>query len=1213
MKRWADNRPLLGLFRVLTLLVLAAYLSALVHLWHQNLSETKSSLAYVNSMLVQGVRTTLKGHELVLRGLGHELVRLGSLDDPESGRTLIERMRQIDPGMAGFGLARPDGQLVLVSGIASGRPLPNLAQRPEARESFMEVLEGQHLRTGRPYYFASLGRWVVPIRVPIRDESGALRAVMSAGYAIEDATTAWSRPTLPTGVSVGLMRDDGYMLFSQPLPQGPRSDTFQEVYGKSQPDSALQRAAALIGDTAFIPLPLPEPGGDSYIEYTRLPELGLHAGTYIQRSAVIQGWLHRLLAPTLLLLMFLMGGALAYRRASQQQADSDVQIRRLTAWQHAMLDGAEYSIISTDPSGKIVSFNKAAQRMLGYEPKELVERRTPEIIHDLAEVEQRAAELSEELGEPIEPGFQVLVAKARRGETDEREWIYIRKDGSRVPVLLSVTAMTAPDGDIIGFLAIADDLSEQKAMRADLRDSEARYKMLFEHAGDAIFLIRDGRFVDCNPATLEMFGCTREQIIGTTPDIFSPETQPDQQASAEKARDKLDATLRGKPQFFEWRHLRQDGYTFDVEVSLNSVEIASQPHIQATVRDISGRKRNESELARSRQALIERNDSLRLLNQLSQRLHGTQKIDDILRETVQALVGLDQAPHVGVYLLDSSKTRLQLADSHGLGANLLEVANSVPLRGSLSELALTKGTLQISPEIINDGHIHPDIRAALRAIETKSAAFIPMICQGEPLGSIVLMSGDDQQYTETVQQTLLSLSNTVALAITNARQMDDLEYQARHDGLTGLPNRALLHETFSQQTAEATGAHGRATLMLLDLDRFKDVNDTLGHHIGDQVLTQIGPRLEPLCVGHNALISRLGGDEFAILLHPEGGEDGVLKLARAIVEALRHPFEVEGGVKLHIGASIGIAHYPAHGNDSHALLRAADVAMYQAKKLSAGIIVYDTSIDDYSAERLALANELVQAVELGQLVLHYQPKIDIKEANVVGCEALVRWQHPRLGLLYPGDFIQLVEMSEVIHPFTRAVIELAAADKRQLKDLGYDQPVAINLSANNLVDTNCFSSLVEAILRHGLSASEIELELTETALMHDQENAARLLQQFSDLGVNIMIDDFGTGYSSLSYLRRLPINALKIDRSFVTHMLTDKQDSTIVRSTIALAHNLSLNVIAEGVENQETLAMLRAMGCDQAQGFALCRPQPLEQLIDWLAEHHQPSRIIQGD
>jgi len=295
-----------------------------------------------------------------------------------------------------------------------------------------------------------------------------------------------------------------------------------------------------------------------------------------------------------------------------------------------------------------------------------------------------------------------------------------------------------------------------------------------------------------------------------------------------------------------------------------------------------------------------------------------------------------------------------------------------------------------------------------------------------------------------------------------------------------------------------------------------------------------------------------------------------------------------------------VAYYPEHGDSSHALLRAADVAMYRAKKLTAGVVVYDRSFDDYSPDRLALAGELVQAVQRGELVLHYQPKCDIASGRVTGFEALARWQNPRLGLLHPGDFIHLVEMTEVIHPFTNAVMDRALADKRRLHDLGYTQPVAINLSARNLMDALCVDRLMDAISRHGVPEQEVELELTETALMHDPDSSARLLQGIAAKGVNIAIDDFGTGYSSLAYLRRLPLSALKIDCSFVLGMNDNAQDRIIVRSTVALAHSLGLYVIAEGVENAEALTLLADMGCEQAQGYHLSRPLPFDELIDWL-------------
>ncbi len=1194
-----NTPPLRGLLYALIGFFVLAYFIVVARHWVDAKENAETELRYFNSTLVQNTRTTLKNHELLLRGLGSELVAEGALQSPARGRALIERMKAIDPGMAGLGLARPDGQLVLVSGIPDGAPLPNLLSQPASRDGFRASLASGHLQLGRPYYMKELKRWVNPVRVPIPDPQGRTVAVMTAGYAINDGTTLGVHAPLPPEVQVGLLRDDNFLQYFYPLPEGPEQVVVRNTYGQPVHPGTIQQLAAIRNGKGAMTIDLPRNQGQHYLVYERIGEYGLLAGALMPWHTIVYNWLQQLLLPTILLGVFLLGGVWTYWRSLARQARSDAAVTRLSAWQKAILDGADYSIVSTNTVGTIVSFNAAAQRMLGYAAEDVIGTHTPLLFHDADEIRQRALELGQERNEPVQPGFDVVVARARRDQTEEREWTYLRKDGSRFPVRLSVTPLHGPDGRIEGFLGIAADLSAHKQAEASLRDSQARYRTLFEHAGDSIFLMKGEHFVDCNPATLEMFGCTRNQIVGTTPYRYSPEFQPDGRLSKTQAQEKIAAAFRGETQFFEWRHQRYDGTPFDAEVTLNSVTIGDEAHILATVRDISQRKKAEAELMQSRQALIERNEHLRLINQLANRLHASLALDDILKEAMDAMLGLSHAPSIAIYLLSAEGTQLNLVAHRGFEEPVLRLIDSLPVAGSQSGLAVTQKQLRASNDLSHDDRVQPALRDALMAANLLSALIIPMIYHEQALGCINLAYGEQRTFSGVELETLRAFSNTLALAITNSRHVVSLAFQARHDSLTALPNRSVLHEEFSDRIGQA--ADGKTALLLLDLDRFKEINDTLGHHVGDHLLTHIGPRLQEALAQHDALICRLGGDEFSILLTGLADEAEAVALARRVTEALRRPVMVEG-MALQLGASVGVAYYPEHGENSHALLRAADVAMYQAKKLTTGVVVYDRANDDYSPDRLALAGELAHAVRNGELILHYQPKLDIASGEVTGFEALVRWMNPRLGILYPDTFLHLVEMNEVIHPFTRAVMDMALADKRRLHDLGYPQPVAINLSVRNLVDARLVSRLAEAIAAQDLPQHEVELELTETALMYDPDSAVVLLRKIAAMGVNIAIDDFGTGYSSLAYLRRLPLKALKIDRSFVMGMNDNAQDAIIVRSTVALAHSLGLGVIAEGVENAETLALLAGMGCEQAQGYHLSRPLPLHKLIDWLRE-----------
>jgi diguanylate cyclase (GGDEF)-like protein len=422
-----------------------------------------------------------------------------------------------------------------------------------------------------------------------------------------------------------------------------------------------------------------------------------------------------------------------------------------------------------------------------------------------------------------------------------------------------------------------------------------------------------------------------------------------------------------------------------------------------------------------------------------------------------------------------------------------------------------------------------------------------------------------------------------------------LRHQALHDALTGLPNRALLY-----RRAEKAVQRGCA-LMLIDLDRFKEVNDTLGHDHGDELLVEVSSRLRD-SLRRGDTLARLGGDEFAVLLTDLPHRGAAVELAGRLQDALRRPFALRG-VAVELEASIGVALCPDHGNDVGTLVQRADVAMYSAKAAQTGIETYDAERDPYSEDRLALLSELRRAVSENELVLHYQPKVAVASRAVTGVEALVRWQHPQRGLLGPGEFVPLAERTGMIGELTRWVLEAALAQARRWSDAGVELPVAVNLAAANVLDIGLPEVVAKALERHGVPGERLECEISEHTVMADPRRAIEVLSRLRALGVRLSLDDFGTGHSSLAYLKRLPLDEVKIDRSFVLGMAEDENDAVIVRSTIDLARNLGLEVVAEGVETEAVLADLAALRCDVAQGYLLSRPLPPAQLADWLAAH----------
>jgi diguanylate cyclase (GGDEF)-like protein len=430
-------------------------------------------------------------------------------------------------------------------------------------------------------------------------------------------------------------------------------------------------------------------------------------------------------------------------------------------------------------------------------------------------------------------------------------------------------------------------------------------------------------------------------------------------------------------------------------------------------------------------------------------------------------------------------------------------------------------------------------------------------------------------------------------------QAEENRRLAREDGLTGLANRTSFTELAGEALAKRPT---HAAVLLLDLDRFKDLNDSLGHHAGDLLLREIGPRLNS-ALPAGSVVARLGGDEFAALLAPIEDPQDAERAARRVRDVLQTPVEIEG-IAVSAEGSVGIAHYPADGNDVATLLQRADVAMYEAKERRVGVATYQPDADRSSHERLLMLAQLREAIERDELVLHYQPKVALGNGGIVGAEALVRWNHPERGLIGPVQFVPLAEHTGLIGPLTTWVMRQALHDARSWWDRGHRLSVAVNLSVANLVDSELPGLVAGLLAETRLPPAALEFEITESVLMTEPERALRTLTLLRGMGTKLAVDDYGTGHSSLAYLHRLPLNTLKIDRSFISSMAGE--GGVIVRSTVELAHSLGLDVVAEGIEDQRTAVALRVLGCDLGQGYHYARPVPIDQLLSRLEPAPDP-------
>ncbi|MDP9256172.1 MAG: PAS domain S-box protein [Actinomycetota bacterium] len=843
----------------------------------------------------------------------------------------------------------------------------------------------------------------------------------------------------------------------------------------------------------------------------------------------------------------------------------------------AIVDSSFDAIIGRTPGGIVTSWNAAAERIFGYGAEEMVGRPiaslvAPESHEVLAHVNECLAR-----GEVVEPV----------------EAVCVRGDGSHVDVEVTVSSIIGASGGVLGVSAIARDITERKRSQAlttgqaellefvaggavlpSVLDHLARF--VEEHGDDVLasilLLDRDAVHLRHGAApSLPSSYC--EAIDGTAigPGVGSCGTaayRRERVCVSDIASDPLwsdfselalavglracwstpifatDGSVLGT--FALYYREAREGSAGDVEL----VELAT--HVAGIA----------IERARSEEAARESEERYRDLFENASEPIASVTMDETITEVnreFERVLGYTRAELIGTNLADYVTT-------DALEASLRETQRK--LTGEVT------GTTYEQEFISRDGH-SVILEVSSRVIEE----------HGRPVG----VQGICRDVTARKHAEL------------ELRQLSELNrHQSLHDSLTGLPNRVSFGEQVEHAISVADKDGTQLAVLLMDLDRFKEINDTLGHRYGDLLLVELARRLESV-LRRSDTVARLGGDEFGILVRQLSDSASQLEQAlERILAALEQPFAVDG-LPLHIEASIGVANFPAHGRDVDVLLQRADVAMYLAKETGAPHALYEPELDRHDAAGLTLLSELPRALRDGELVLHYQPKLDVRTGKLAGIEALVRWEHPTRGLIAPGDFVPAAEKTGLIEPLTRYVLDAALGELARWSKDGYRFKVAVNLSMRNLHDPELPDQVARLLRKWDTPGDRLTVEITESAIVSDPVRTAGVIRELKQLGVGIAIDDFGTGYTSLSYLARLAITQLKIDRSFVQNMDGDSDDAAIVRAIITLGHDLGLEVVAEGVESRATYDNLAALGCDLVQGYWLSRPLPPAELTKWLA------------
>lgn len=924
-------------------------------------------------------------------------------------------------------------------------------------------------------------------------------------------------------------------------------------------------------------------------------------------------------------------------RANQALRRSEERYRRL-------LELAQEGIWAIDREGYTTFVNPRMAEMLGHEVSEMLGR------HVYAFTDEQGREV-----------VRRSLERRERMIREHHEVEFIAKDGSRIHATVGAAPIMDDKGEYAGSLAAVVDITERRRAEQALRDSEQRFRVLVEHAPEAI-LVRDadsGEIVDFNENAVRLFGYPREELLRMKgPGALSPRTQPGGARTADLVTRYMHEALDGRTPAFEWVYRNAAGEELTCEIRLAPLPSAGRRLVRSSITEMGARKAAENAALRlgrilaysSYEIYVFTTDTLRFVDVN----RGARENLGYSLEELRTMTPLDLKPSVGEARYQEIIAPLY-AGSHELvtfnaehrrkngstypvevqlqlsrqetppvfvamvqdvservraGKEMARLSGAIEQTADAVMITDTSGVIEYvnpafeavtgftrdealgnTPRFINSGRHDKAFYEALWNTILDGKVFREVFINRRKDGSLYY-----EEKTITPQKDehgrVVSFISTGKDITQRMEIQERLQYLAHHDVLTELPNRALFMDRLSQTLARARWHRWPVAVLFLDLDRFKVVNDTLGHDVGDQALRTLGQRLAE-CVREGDTVARLGGDEFSIILEDIDSVDHIPAVAGKILEALSQPCVI-GGREFFLGTSIGISVFPQDGDDASTLLKNADVAMYRAKQQGRNNYQFYTSDMNATAfERLAMETSLRHALEREEFVVHYQPQVDLRTGTLIGAEALIRWQHPELGLVSPAKFVPLLEETGLIGAVGEWVLRSACSQAQAWHEQGLPQlRIAVNLSARQLADARLVDTVCNVLAETRLAPELLELEITESAIMEHTQRTVDTLTRLRQLGISFAIDDFGTGYSSLSYLKRFPIDTIKIDQSFVRDITTDVDDAAIVTTILAMAHSLKRYAVAEGVETGEQLAFLRERGCDGMQGYLFSAALP---------------------